>query len=203
MSEEFKYPLQYVGEIRGLVEQTFQWGTREGALCEEPLRGVRFKLVDFVLTTDAIHRGAGQLIPAGRRVLCAAQLDSRPRLMEPVYLVETHARQSDIDVVTTIIAERRGQVMPSSACDGGGMCRVKAYLPVVESFGFASALRQATGTLLTSSRQIHNCWWSAPTTWLNSTRCACTQGGRLASACSITGRWWRATRSRRTAPLPS
>lgn len=145
MSEEFKYPLQYVGEIRGLVEQTFQWGTREGALCEEPLRGVRFKLVDFVLTTDAIHRGAGQLIPAGRRVLRAAQLDSRPRLMEPVYLVETHARQSDIDVVTTIIAERRGQVMLSSACDGGGMCRVKAYLPVVESFGFASALRQATG----------------------------------------------------------
>jgi translation elongation factor EF-G len=46
---------------------------------------------DVVLHADAIHRGGGQIIPTCRRALYAAELTAKPRLMEPVYLVEIQA----------------------------------------------------------------------------------------------------------------
>lgn len=36
------------------------------------MRGVRFNLTDAKLIADAIHRGAGQMIPASRRVFYAS-----------------------------------------------------------------------------------------------------------------------------------
>lgn len=46
---------------------------------------------DVVLHADAIHRGGGQIIPTCRRALYACELTAKPRLMEPVYLVEIQA----------------------------------------------------------------------------------------------------------------
>jgi elongation factor 2 len=46
---------------------------------------------DVVLHADAIHRGGGQVIPTCRRALYASELTAKPRLMEPVYLVEIQA----------------------------------------------------------------------------------------------------------------
>lgn len=57
-------------------------------MCEENMRAIRFDVHDVTLHADAIHRGGGQIIPTARRVLYAAQLTAKPRLMEPVYLVE-------------------------------------------------------------------------------------------------------------------
>ncbi len=45
----------------------------------------------MVLHADAIHRGGGQIIPTCRRALYASELTAKPRLMEPVYLVEIQA----------------------------------------------------------------------------------------------------------------
>ena len=50
----------------------FQWGTREGVLAEENMRGCRFNIHDFTGTSDAIHRGGGQIIPTARRVVYAS-----------------------------------------------------------------------------------------------------------------------------------
>jgi elongation factor 2 len=141
-----------MGEIHSLVGAAFKWATSMGALCEEPLRGVRFNLVDAVLTSDSMHRGPGQIFPTTRRVLAAAQLTAQPRLLEPLYLVETHARRSDVDAVTAVIVQRRGQVLSSDPVyvekdnEDAGLCKIRAYLPVIESFGFAFALaREASG----------------------------------------------------------
>ena len=49
---------------------------------------MRFNLYDITLHTDAIHRGGGQIIPTTRRCLYACMLTAKPRLLEPVYLVE-------------------------------------------------------------------------------------------------------------------
>lgn len=46
----------------------FQWGTREGPLCEEPIRNVKFKILDAVIAQEPLHRGGGQIIPTARRV---------------------------------------------------------------------------------------------------------------------------------------
>lgn len=68
--------------------QGFQWGTREGPLCDEPIRNVKYKIMNAEIAEEAVARGGGQLIPTSRRVCYSAFLMATPRLMEPVYYVE-------------------------------------------------------------------------------------------------------------------
>merc|ERR1712062_134553 len=63
--------VQYLNEIKDSVVAGFQWATKEGVLCDENMRGVRFNIYDVTLHTDAIHRGGGQIIPTARRVLAS------------------------------------------------------------------------------------------------------------------------------------
>merc|ERR1711970_1211784 len=80
--------VQYLNEIKDSVVAGFQWATKEGVLCDENMRSIRFDLHDVTLHADAIHRGAGQIMPAARRCFFAAELSAKPGLMEPVFLVE-------------------------------------------------------------------------------------------------------------------
>jgi translation elongation factor EF-G len=50
--------------------QGFQWGTREGPLCDEPIRNVKFKVTDALIADEPLHRGGGQVRGKG------LQLDS-------------------------------------------------------------------------------------------------------------------------------
>jgi len=86
--------VQYLNEIKDSVVAGFQWATKEGVMCDENLRSVRFNIYDVTLHADAIHRGGGQIIPTARRVLYASMLTAEPRIMEPVYLVEIQVRVS-------------------------------------------------------------------------------------------------------------
>lgn len=72
------------------VFNRFQWGAREGPLCDEPIRNVKFKIVDARIAPEPLHRGSGQIIPTARRVAYSAFLMATPRLMEPVYYVEVY-----------------------------------------------------------------------------------------------------------------
>jgi elongation factor 2 len=54
--------VQFMNEIKDSCENAFQWATKEGVMCEESMRGIRFNILDVVLHADAIHRGGGQLI---------------------------------------------------------------------------------------------------------------------------------------------
>merc|ERR1712038_935417 len=80
--------VQYLNEIKDSCVAGFQWATKEGVLCEENVRGVRFNIHDVTLHADAIHRGGGQIIPTMRRCLYACMLTAKPALNEPVYLCE-------------------------------------------------------------------------------------------------------------------
>lgn len=55
---------------RELHLQGFQWGAREGPLCDEPMRNVKFKLLDATIAPEPIARGGGQVRPC--RALCRA-----------------------------------------------------------------------------------------------------------------------------------
>ena len=57
-----------LGAVRESIVQGFQWGAREGPLCDEPMRNVKFKILDAVIAPEPIHRGGGQIIPTARRV---------------------------------------------------------------------------------------------------------------------------------------
>ena len=80
--------------VKDSIVQGFQWGTREGPLCDEPIRNCKFKILDAVIAGEPIHRGGGQIIPTARRVAYSAFLMATPRLMEPYNFVEVQVRQS-------------------------------------------------------------------------------------------------------------
>nr|BAG60705.1 unnamed protein product [Homo sapiens] len=137
--------VQYLNEIKDSVVAGFQWATKEGALCEENMRGVRFDVHDVTLHADAIHRGGGQIIPTARRCLYASVLTAQPRLMEPIYLVEIQCPEQVVGGIYGVLNRKRGHVFEESQVAGTPMFVVKAYLPVNESFGFTADLRSNTG----------------------------------------------------------
>merc|ERR1711893_29768 len=137
--------VQYLNEIKDSVVAGFQWATKEGVLCDENMRSVRFNLYDVALHADAIHRGGGQIIPTARRALYACQLIAAPRLMEPVYLCEIQCPENAVGGIYGVLNRRRGHVFEENQVAGTPMFHVKAYLPVNESFGFTADLRSNTG----------------------------------------------------------
>merc|ERR1719281_2175563 len=136
--------VQYLNEIKEHVNSAFQWATKEGPLCEENMRGIKFNLTDVTLHADAIHRGAGQLMPPMRRACFAAEMMAQPTLQEPVFLVEITCPQEAMSGVYACLNLRRGCVFEENPREGTPLIQVKAYLPVAESFGFVAALRQQT-----------------------------------------------------------
>jgi len=137
--------VQYLNEIKDSVVAGFQWASKEGVLCDENMRAVRFNIYDVTLHADAIHRGGGQIIPTARRCLYACVLTAQPRLMEPVYLVEIQCPESAVGGIYGVITRRRGHVFEEQMVTGTPMFIVKAFLPVNESFGFTADLRSNTG----------------------------------------------------------
>lgn len=136
--------VSYLLEIKEHVNSAFQWCTKEGPLCEENMRGIRFNLMDVTLHTDAIHRGAGQIMPPTRRVCFASEMTAKPSMMEPVFLVEITCPQDAMSGVYQCMNLRRGCVFEENPREGTPLIQVKAHLPVSESFGFVAALRQQT-----------------------------------------------------------
>merc|ERR1712137_1485544 len=136
--------VQYLIDIKEHVTSAFQWATKEGPLCDENMRSVRFNLIDVTLHTDSIHRGAGQIMPPTRRACFAAELTGQPTLQEPVFLVEITCPQEAMSGVYSCMNMRRGCVFEENPREGTPLVQARAHLPVAESFGFVAALRQAT-----------------------------------------------------------
>jgi len=136
--------VQYMTEIQDSLEAAFQWATKEGAMTQETMRGVRINIVDATLISDSIHRGGGQMIPAARRVIYASQLTAAPRFLEPIFLCEIQTPDSVIGGVYQVISQRRGIVISEEPIPGAPLSTIKSYLPVAESFGFTEHLRSVT-----------------------------------------------------------
>jgi len=136
--------VQYLNEVKDSMVGAFQQHTLGGVVCEEPLRGIRFNLLDIVMHADAIHRGAGQIMPTMKRAMSACQIKSTPSLLEPMYLVDITVPNSAVSGVYTVLNSKRGTIEGKFDRPGTPLTQIKAFLPVRESFGFTGQLRQAT-----------------------------------------------------------
>lgn len=130
--------------VRESLRQGFQWGTREGPLCDEPIRNTKFKILDAVLANEAIYRGGGQIIPTARRVCYSSFLMATPRLMEPVYEVTVTAPPDCVAAVYNVLSRRRGHVTKEVPIAGTPLYYMTALIPVIDSFGFETDLRSHT-----------------------------------------------------------
>jgi len=136
--------VQFLNEIKDSVDAAFQWATREGAMCDENMRGVRINIYDVALHADAIHRGGGQIIPTARRVIYACELTASPAFQEPIFLCEIQTPDDVVGGIYQTLTQRRGIVISEEPIPGTPLVNMKAHLPVGESFGFTQALRAAT-----------------------------------------------------------
>jgi hypothetical protein len=127
--------------VEGVCVQTATLG---GVICEEALRGIRFNILDMVLHADAIHRGAGQIMPPTKRCVYACQMKSGPALLEPMYVCDITVPNSSVAGVYSTLNQRRGVIEGKEDRPGTPLTKVKAFLPVLESFGFTQLLRQNT-----------------------------------------------------------
>ncbi|KAL4638097.1 hypothetical protein ACB092_03G125700 [Castanea dentata] len=106
--------------VKDSIVQGFQWGAQEGPLCDEPIRIVKFKIVDARIAPEPLHRGSAFLM-------------ATPRLMEPMYYVEIQTPSDCVSAIYTVLSRRR---TPAYI--------VKAFSPVIESFSFETNLRYHT-----------------------------------------------------------
>ncbi|OMO83123.1 hypothetical protein COLO4_22682 [Corchorus olitorius] len=150
--------VQYLDEIKDSVVAGFQWASKEGALCEEKMRGVCFEMCDVVIHPDAINRGGGQIIPTARRAFLASQLTAKPRLLEPVYLVEIQAPEQALGAIHSVLNQKRGHVFEEMQMPGTPLYNIKGYLPAIDSFGFYSQLRAATSGQTAFSQCVFDHW---------------------------------------------
>ncbi|CAG8607055.1 8109_t:CDS:10 [Paraglomus brasilianum] len=157
----FEVDKKLLYSVKDSIRQGFQWGTREGPLCDEPIRNVKFRILDAVLAAEPIYRGGGQIIPTARRVCYSAFLTAAPRLMEPVYYVEVQAPADCVSAVYTVLARRRGHVTKDIPKAGSPLYTVKAYVPVIDANGFETDLRTHTqGQAF--SQQMFDHWQIVP-----------------------------------------
>ncbi|EAW15076.1 116 kDa U5 small nuclear ribonucleoprotein component [Aspergillus clavatus NRRL 1] len=130
-----------LGSVRDSITQGFSWGTREGPLCEEPIRNTKFRLTDVTLADQAIYRGGGQIIPTTRRAIYSSFLMASPRLMEPIYSCTMTGPADAVASVYTVLSRRRGHVLSDGPIAGTPLYTVRGLIPVIDSFGFETDLR--------------------------------------------------------------
>lgn len=129
---------------RSSIVQGFQWATREGPLCEEPVRGTKLKILDVVLADKPIFRGGGQIIPTARRVVHSSLLTASPRLMEPISRLQIQCPGEIVDSIQNVLKRRRGHVVQDRPIPGTLLYSVRGFIPVLDSFGFETDLRTMT-----------------------------------------------------------
>lgn len=127
--------------VRDTIRQGFSWATREGPLCEEPIRNTKFRITNVELAPEPIFRGGGQIIPTSRRACYSSFLMASPRLMEPVYSCRMIGPSDTKASLYTVLSKRRGHVLSDEAIAGTPLYNVRGLIPVIDSFGFETDLK--------------------------------------------------------------
>ncbi|MFA5364269.1 MAG: elongation factor EF-2 [Candidatus Bathyarchaeia archaeon] len=134
--------VQYLREVKETVASGFRWAARNGPLCDEPMRGLKVKLLDAKLHEDPVHRGPAQIMPAMKRALWGSFLTAKPSLIEPIYKVGVSVPMQFVGEVTGLITKKRGRVIASE--QKGPITMVTGYIPVSETFGLSADMRSVT-----------------------------------------------------------
>jgi elongation factor 2 len=146
--------VDYLDKIKSSIIEGFRQITAGGILSDEPLRGVRFNLLDAKIHSDPSHHGAGQIIQATTRACKGALLASTPCLYEPMYEVniEVPVDGTENGVWNTFGKVRGEFVSQQPKKTGKNMCEIIAHVPILETLkneqegkvGFTELLRQNT-----------------------------------------------------------
>lgn len=143
-------------QLKSFIVQGFQWAMREGPLCDEPVRGLKLKIIDIKLADEMIDCNGGQIIPMVRNACYAAMLLAQPRLLEPTYRLDVLIKlPSDQDPhqlklgLDRMLSKRRGNLYANSAIPGTQLYQFEGLVPVLDSVGLETDIRlQTSGQLM-------------------------------------------------------
>eukprot|EP00043_Microstomoeca_roanoka_P012262 m.117997 g.117997 ORF g.117997 m.117997 type:complete len:1136 (-) comp15442_c0_seq1:491-3898(-) len=129
---------------------SFQLVTQAGPLCEEPMMGVCFDVVDIVVNQEAEYPErlfSGHLISTMREACRQAFLVQHVRLMTAVYSCDLLVNSGSLGKVYGVLSKRNGKIISEEMREGSDSFQIKAKIPVTHSFGFAEELRKRTSGL--------------------------------------------------------
>jgi elongation factor 2 len=135
--------IQYLHETIELCRQAFHEAMERGPLANEKCMGLKVKLVDAKLHEDSIHRGPAQVIPAVRNAIYGAMCQGKRTLLEPRQKVFVNIPPEVMGNVTRELQQRRAII--EDIKQEGEQVTIVSNAPVAEMFGFATAIRSATG----------------------------------------------------------
>ena len=147
-----------LSNVRDSIVQGFRWSCREGPLCDEPMRQVKIRVIDAIISSDPICRGGGQIIPTARRAANSAFLSACPRLLEPYVEVEVVTLEDTVRAIYKIFAHRRGKIINERGKPGTPFHVLHGYMPAIESYGFETDLRIRTQGQAFCQQSFHH--WS-------------------------------------------
>ena len=100
---------QLTQETQDNIISGFKWACQSGPLCEEPMRGIKAKLIDAQLHDDPVHRGPAQLVPATRRATLGSFLTAKASLVEPIFKINVTVPAQWVGQVSSIIHDRKAE----------------------------------------------------------------------------------------------
>ncbi|MEM3616047.1 MAG: elongation factor EF-2, partial [Candidatus Methanomethylicia archaeon] len=151
--------VQYLRDIRETLISAFRWSMEAGPLAQEPIRGVKVKLVDAMVHDDPAHRGPAQIMPATKNAIFAAFLSASPVLLEPILKMDAKVQQEFLSGLLRVITGKRGKIL--SMEQQKLLMSVKSHIPVSETFDLSDQIRSSTqGRCFWSTEFSH--WSSVP-----------------------------------------
>ena len=143
----FKTNQDNLNTVKPNIIKGFNWSCLEGPLCEEPIRGVNFKLLDANISENIVYKAVGQIMPMSRRACSSSILLASPRLLEPILTAEILCPVDCIPAITSILNRRRGHINTELAKGGTPFYVLNISIPALDSFGFETDVRSTTAGL--------------------------------------------------------
>jgi len=133
---------QPLRETRASIISGFRWACKNGALCEEPLWGVRVDLVKMQLDNDPASRRPDEIMRAVSRGILGSYLTAEPALLEPIYRIELQVKTQWFGSCVTILTKRRGKIVSTE--QRGVQTTITGCIPVAQTLGLSAEIRSAT-----------------------------------------------------------
>ncbi|XP_058824984.1 elongation factor-like GTPase 1 [Topomyia yanbarensis] len=135
----------------------FQLASLAGPLCDEPMQGVCFVLLEWSISqasemddqgSVASHGPLSGQIMSSVKEGCKKAFQNQPqRLVHPMYSCNITVSSDVLGKMYATIGRRHGRIQSADLIEGSGQFDVGAVIPVIESFNFASEIRKQTSGL--------------------------------------------------------
>lgn len=126
------------------IVKGFQWAVKEGPLCDDVVSEVKFTIIDVQLAPELADRNDAQIIQMVRKACHAALLIGAPKLLEPIYQIESICHVDALGALDLLLERRRGFVIGKERIEGSLLWKVNGIVPVIESVGLEVDLRLST-----------------------------------------------------------